>query len=97
MPGYMNGSKKARHTASITNFRQVGIKSGLAPTSNATNVMFRGFRIGHAQNTSTVPNTPQYRSFDAQINFLRSRRLVSVNPVGSAAVGRRYPIARLAF
>ena len=95
MPGYMSGSKKARHTASIVNYQQVGIKSGLAPRTNGPNVMFRAYKIGHAQQTSTVPfNVVGYA---AQVAYLQNNNLVSVNPAGSAFVGRKYPIARLNF
>ena len=91
----MSGARKARNTASIINHNQVGVKSGLAPTRNATNVMFRAFRNLGAQNTATVPST--IRGYAAQVAYLRNNNLVSRNPVASGGVGRRYPIAALNF
>lgn len=95
MPGYMSGSKKARNTASIINFKQVGIKAGLAPSATGPDIMFRAYNIGHAQQTATVPST--VIGYNAQVAYLRARGLVSVNPAGSAFIGRKYPIARLNF
>lgn len=95
MPGYMSGSKMARSTSSIVSYKQVGIKAGLAPKTNGPDIMFRAYNIGHAQQTATVPST--VLGYNAQVAYLRDRGLVSVNPAGSAFIGRKYPIARLNF
>jgi hypothetical protein len=88
MPGLMNGSKKARQTASIINFRQVGVKSGLAPKTNGPAVMFRAYNIGGAQQKPTVP--PSVKGYAAQLQYLRDNKLVSVNPASSGGVGRMF-------
>jgi hypothetical protein len=95
MPGYMSGSKKARQTASISNFQQVGIKSGLAPSATGSDLMFRAYNQHGAQQTATVPST--VKGYNAEIAYLFANKLVSVNPSASGGVGRRYPIARLNF
>ena len=47
----MVGAKKARHVASITNFKQVGIKAGLAPSATGPDLMFRAYNMGGAPQT----------------------------------------------
>lgn len=95
MPGLMNGSRRARMTPSIVNYHQVGIKSGLAPKATGPAVMFRAYNIGGAQQFPTVPYN--VRGYAAQVAYLKANKLVSVNPAGSATVGRKYPIARMNF
>lgn len=95
MPGLMNGSRRARMTSSIVSYHQVGIKSGLAPKATGPSIMFRAYNMGGAQQTSTVPYN--IRGYAAQVKYLKDNKLVSVNPAGSATVGRRYPIARMNF
>lgn len=95
MPGYMSGAKKARQTASISNYQQVGIKSGLAPSATGPDIMFRAYNQHGAQQTATVPST--VKGYNAEIAYLFANKLVSVNPSASGGVGRRYPIARLNF
>lgn len=85
----MIGAKKARHVASITNFKQVGIKAGLAPSATGPDIMFRAYNIGHAQQTKL--------GLPANINQWAAAGIVSRNPAGSGGVGRRYPLATLNF
>lgn len=84
----MSGAKKARQTASISNYQQVGIKAGLAPTATGPDVMFRAYNIGGAQQTATVPSF--IRSYAAQVAFLRNNNLISVNPQSSGGIGRMF-------
>lgn len=85
----MIGAKKARHVASVTNFKQVGIKAGLAPSATGPDIMFRAYNIGHAAQTKLYlpPN----------INMWAAAGIVSRNPAGSAFVGRKYPLPALKF
>jgi len=85
----MVGAKKARHVASITNFKQVGIKAGLAPSATGPDLMFRAYNMGGA------PQTKLY--LPPNINMWAAAGLVSRNPAGSGGVGRKYPIASLNF
>ena len=85
----MIGAKKARHVASVTNFKQVGIKAGLAPSATGPDLMFRAYNMGGA------PQTKLY--LPPNINMWAAAGLVSRNPAGSAFVGRRYPISALNF
>ena len=85
----MVGAKKARHVASITNFKQVGIKAGLAPSATGPDIMFRAYNIGGA------PQTKLY--LPPNINMWAAAGLTSHNPAGSGGVGRKYPISALNF
>lgn len=88
MTGLMNGSKKARNTASITAYKQVGVKSGLVPRTNGPAVMFRAYNIGDAQQKTTVPFSVKGET--ARVQWLRDNKLVSVNPASSGGVGRMF-------
>lgn len=91
MVGYMSGSKKARNTASISNYHQVGVKAGLAPKTNGPAIMFRAYNTSDAQQKQTVPQTSAYVTYQAQVNYLIANNLVSRNPQCSGGVGRRQP------
>jgi len=86
MVGYMQGSKKARNTPSITNNTKIfGIMGGLAPRVGLSNagtynhLVIKGGR-----------GLPQLygKSINYQRNFLLTHKLLSVNPVGSGGVGK---------
>lgn len=83
----MIGAKKARHVASITNFKQYGCKAGNAPNACGPAIMFRAYNILHAQQTKL--------GLPTNINMWPAAGIVSVNPAGSGGVGRRYPLAAL--
>ena len=85
----MIGAKKARHVASVTNFKQVGIKAGLAPSATGPDLMFRAYNMGGATQTKLY--------LPPKIGMWGAAGLVSRNPAGSGGVGRKYPIASLNF
>tara|TARA_R110001592_G_scaffold354333_1_gene653901 strand:+ start:1690 stop:2004 length:315 start_codon:yes stop_codon:yes gene_type:complete len=86
MVGYMQGSKRARNTPSITNNTKIfGIMGGLAPRvglSNAGTYNHQVIKGGRG--------LPQLygKSIKYQKNYLFTNKLLSVNPVGSGGVGK---------
>jgi hypothetical protein len=86
MVGYMQGSKRARNTPSITNNTKIfGIMGGLAPRvglSNAGTYNHQVIKGGRG--------LPQLygKSIAFQKNYLFTNKLLSVNPVGSGGVGK---------
>ncbi len=85
--GYMQGTKKARNTPSISAYHQVGIKAGLAPVIGLNQMNRPAYRF--AVNTQNPPDTPAYQSYAAQVAYLYANKLVSVNPQCSGGVGRK--------
>jgi hypothetical protein len=87
MVGYMQGSKKARYTSSIANRTSVfGIMGGLAPRVGTSNLsVYR-----HQQNKAGKGLPQLYgKSVDAQKQYLKTNKLLSVNPLGSGGIGKR--------
>ena len=88
----MQGSKRARHTPSISNKGSIyGIMGGLAPRSGVSNVgtyrhtLIKGGR-GLPQLNGKSPTD--------QKNYLFANNLVSVNPVSSGGVGKKSLLIR---
>jgi len=83
----MNGSKRARHTPSITNSTKIfGIMGGLAPRVGTSDIaVYRHQLIKGARGLPELNGkTPAF-----QLNFLKVNRLLSVNPLGSGGVGKK--------
>tara|TARA_B110000037_G_scaffold18787_1_gene19702 strand:+ start:7688 stop:7966 length:279 start_codon:yes stop_codon:yes gene_type:complete len=87
MPGYMQGSKRARHTPSISNQTSIfGIMGGLAPrTGNMNSGIYRHILIkagrGLPQLYGKTPGQQQ--------QYLKQHNLLSRNPLTSGGVGAR--------
>jgi len=87
MPGYMQGSKRARHTPSITNQTSIfGIMGGLAPRTGISNVAaYRHIQIKGSKGLPQLyGKTPEQ-----QQQYLKQNNLLSVNPLTSGGVGKR--------
>jgi len=86
MVGYMQGSKRARHTPSISNQTSIyGIMGGLASRTGVSNVAtYNHIRIKGGQGLPELNGkTPTY-----QKNYMKANNLLSVNPLGAGGVGR---------
>jgi hypothetical protein len=89
MPGLMNGSKRARHTPSITNSTKIfGIMGGLGPRVGVgvSNIgIYRHILIRGGQGLSDLYGlTPAQ-----QERAMRERNILSRNPLGSGGVGKK--------
>ena len=89
MPGLMNGSKRARHTPSITNNTKIfGIMGGLGPRTGAgvSNIgIYRHILIKAGQGLSELNGlTPAQ-----QERKMKERNILSRNPLGSGGVGKK--------
>ena len=87
MTGYMQGSKRARHTSSISNKTSVfGIMGGLAPRTGITNAgTYRHIQIKGSRGLPKLyGKTPEQ-----QQTYLKDNKLLSVNPLTSGGVGKR--------
>jgi hypothetical protein len=87
MPGLMNGSKRARHTPSITNNTKIfGIMGGLGPRVGVTNVgVYRHILIKAGQGLADLYGlTPAQ-----QERKMKERNILSRNPLGSGGVGKK--------
>ena len=87
MVGYMQGSKRARNTPSIANKTSIfGIMGGLAPrvgTSDAA--VYRHLQIKGSRGLPQLYGKP----INYQKNYLKTNKLLSVNPLGSGGVGKK--------
>ena len=85
--GLMNGSKKARNTPSIANKTSIfGIMGGLAPRTGTTNVaVYRHQQIKGSRGLPQLYGKP----IDYQKKYLKTNKLLSVNPLGSGGVGKK--------
>ena len=85
--GLMNGSKKARNTPSIANKTSVfGIMGGLAPRTGTSNVsVYRHLQMKGSRGLPQLYGKP----IDYQKNYLKTNKLLSVNPLGSGGVGKK--------
>ena len=87
MVGYMQGSKRARNTPSIANKTSVfGIMGGLAPRTGTSNVSV--YRHQQIKGSRGLPQL-YGKSVDYQKNYLKTNKLLSVNPLGSGGVGKK--------
>lgn len=83
----MQGSKRARHTPSISNKTSVfGIMGGLAPRTGTSNAgTYRHIQI---KGSKGLPNlygkTPEQQQL-----YLKQNNLLSKNPLTSGGVGKR--------
>jgi hypothetical protein len=85
--GLMNGSKRARNTPSIANKTSVfGIMGGLAPRVGTSDVAV--YRHQQIKGSRGLPQL-YGKSIDYQKNYLKTNKLLSVNPLGSGGVGKR--------
>jgi hypothetical protein len=83
----MNGSKKARNTPSIANKTSVfGIMGGLAPRTGTSNVsVYRHLQMKGSRGLPQLYGKP----IDYQKTYLKTNKLLSVNPLGSGGVGKK--------
>jgi len=87
MVGYMQGSKRARNTPSIANKTSIfGIMGGLAPRVGTSNV--GTYRHLHIKGSRGLPQL-YGKPIDYQKTYLKTNKLLSVNPLGSGGVGKR--------
>tara|TARA_A100001015_G_scaffold203481_2_gene227354 strand:- start:11 stop:292 length:282 start_codon:yes stop_codon:yes gene_type:complete len=88
MPGYMQGSKAARHTSSISNRGSVfGIMAGLPPKvgTNSNQSVTRHMLIKGSKGLPFLSKlTPP-----EQKKYLADNNLLSVNPLSSGGVGKK--------
>jgi hypothetical protein len=89
MPGLMNGSKRARHSPSITNNTKIfGIMGGLGPRVGVgvSNVgTYRHILTKAGQGLSELYGlTPAQ-----QEKAMKERNILSRNPLGSGGVGKK--------
>lgn len=88
----MQGSKRARHTPSISNQTSIyGIMGGLAPRVGTSNIgTYRHIVIkgGHGLPQLNGKTPTQ------QKNYLFANKLVSVNPLGAGGVGKKNLLIR---
>jgi len=83
----MQGSKKARHTPSISNQTSIfGIMGGLAPRVGVSDpAVYRHIQIKGAKGLPQLNGlTPAQ-----QQTYLQQNKLLSVNPLKSGGVGKR--------
>ena len=83
----MQGSKRARHTPSISNKTSVfGIMGGLAPRTGITNAgIYRHILIKGAKGLPQLNGkTPQQQQL-----YMKQNQLLSVNHLTSGGVGKR--------
>ena len=87
MVGYMQGSKRARNTPSIANKTSIfGIMGGLAPRTGTSNVsVYRHQQIKGSRGLPQLYGKP----IDYQKTYLKTNKLLSVNPLGSGGVGKK--------
>lgn len=78
-----NASKSSRRAASIVNFKQVGVKQGLAPITNITASTRRSY------NSAPIPAMNMTGQTLALWNA-NPAKYIQRNPVGSGGVGRRF-------
>ena len=85
--GLMNGSKRARNTPSIANKTSVfGIMGGLAPrTGTSDAAVYRHLQIKGSRGLPQLYGKP----IDYQKTYLKTNKLLSVNPLGSGGVGKK--------
>ncbi len=87
MVGYVQGSKRARNTPSISNKTSVfGIMGGLAPRTGTSNAgTYRHIQIKGSRGLPQLyGKTPEQ-----QQQYLKQNNLLSVNPLTSGGVGKR--------
>ena len=83
----MNGSKRARNTPSIANKTSVfGIMGGLAPRTGTSDVAV--YRHQQIKGSRGLPQL-YGKSVDYQKTYLKTNKLLSVNPLGSGGVGKK--------
>ena len=87
MVGYMQGSKRARNTPSITNKTSIfGIMGGLAPRVGTSSAgVYRHVQIKGSRGLPQLYNKP----INYQQTYLRTNKLLSVNPLASGGVGKK--------
>jgi len=85
--GLMNGSKKARHTPSITNKTSIfGIMGGLSSSIGTSNVaVYRHKQIKGSHGLPQLYGKP----INYQQTYLKINNLLSINPLGSGGVGKK--------
>lgn len=83
----MQGSKRARSTPSIANQTSIfGIMGGLAPRVGLNDqAVYRHQQIKGGRGLSQLYNKP----IPFQLNYLRTNKLLSVNPLSSGGVGKK--------
>ena len=87
MVGYMQGSKRARNTPSITNSGKIfGIMGGLAPRVGLSNAGTYNHQV--IKGGRGLPEL-YGKSIAFQKNYLTFNKLLSVNPQCSGGVGKR--------
>jgi hypothetical protein len=87
MVGYMQGSKKARNTPSISNKTSIfGIMGGLAPrTGNMSSGVYRHILIKGGRGLPQLyGKTPEQQQL-----YMKQNNLLSRNPLTSGGVGKR--------
>ena len=87
MVGYMQGSKKARYTPSISNQTSIfGIMGGLAPRVGIHDyAVYRHVQIKGSKGLPQINNlTPAQ-----QQAYMAQNKLLSVNPLKSGGVGKK--------
>jgi hypothetical protein len=85
--GLMNGSKKARHTPSITNKTSIfGIMGGLSSSIGTSNVaVYRHKQIKGSRGLPQLYGKP----INYQQTYLKTNYLLSINPLGSGGVSKK--------
>jgi hypothetical protein len=85
----MNAGKKARNVSSITNNTKIfGTMAGLGPrvgVGTGNNAVYRHIQIKGARGLPILYN----KSIPFQLAYLKSNKLLSVNPLGSGGVGKK--------
>ena len=83
----MQGSKRARSTPSIANQTSIfGIMGGLAPRVGLSDqAVYRHQQIKGGRGLPQLYNKP----IPFQLNYLRTNKLLSVNPLSSGGVGKK--------
>jgi hypothetical protein len=86
--GYMQGSKKARSTSSISNRTSVfGIMGGLAPRIGLNDTAV--YRNQQIRGGKGLPGLNKSLPADQQKKYLVDNKLLSVNPLASGGVGKK--------
>jgi len=87
MVGYMQGSKRARSTPSISNKTSIfGIMGGLAPRTGVRDVA--AYRHIQIKGGKGIPQLNGLTTAQQQL-YLEQNKLLSVNPLTSGGVGKR--------
>jgi hypothetical protein len=87
MVGYMQGSKRARSTPSISNKTSIfGIMGGLAPRTGVRDVA--AYRHIQIKGGKGIPQLNGLTPAQQQL-YLEQNKLLSVNPLTSGGVGKR--------